>query len=345
MLAIGAMVLGFGFGAQAGPAMFEASFIMHAFGNDITSGTTFPYSWYSFSAVPLGHNCRYRYPYSPNGATYPHYCGSATFHRGSPATGTFAVDTGGSVVGGSIAVPQYAFGITATGIFPPYYPYLYSKTYATFANAAGTFFAGGGPAFGLGTKTHTGTSQTVGSWVIHEGDRGFGGTLGLLGRLGAKAKYVVTGKVGTYEGTGSWNMIRALGRPRSSTVYSYTPQGTNWFNPHRVTNTYVNNVNGNQSTVLVLGSGTPWTTGSVTVYAVVGVFPTILQRAGDDTVTPGGLRNLQLVTPALTHWIGPGFQGHTGHIGILEFQLVPEPGSLGLLILGLGALVVTVCRA
>jgi hypothetical protein len=64
----------------------------------------------------------------------------------------------------------------------------------------------------------------------------------------------------------------------------------------------------------------------------------IMHAFGNDTTTTGGARNLQLVTPALTHWIGPGFQDHTGHIGILRLQIVPEPGALLLLAAGAGAL-------
>jgi len=41
--------------------------------------------------------------------------------------------------------------------------------------------------------------------------------MGLLGAFGAKAKYVITGKVGTYVGTGTWAMVDPLGRPQYAT--------------------------------------------------------------------------------------------------------------------------------
>jgi len=49
---------------------------------------------------------------------------------------------------------------------------------------------------------------------------------------------------------------------------------------------------------------------------------------------PGGVRKIQLVTPALTHW---SLSNHTGHIGILKIQ-VPEPNAVVLLAAGLGLL-------
>ncbi|MDH3519481.1 MAG: PEP-CTERM sorting domain-containing protein, partial [Myxococcales bacterium] len=199
-----------------------------------------------------------------------------------------------------------------------------------------TFFAGGGPAVGLGQKTKTGVGKQAGTWVIHEGVNAFGGAMGLLGQLGARVEF--TGYAGTYVGTGSWDMIRALGRvPYAEPTAYRTSKPTNWLNPHLTVNTYTNHVNSMKSKVQLRGSGTPWTTGSVTLYAREGIYTTILHRAGYDTVTPGGVRNLQLVTPALTHWIGPGWQDHTGHIGILTLQ-VPEPGRVALFAAGIAAL-------
>jgi hypothetical protein len=236
---------------------------------------------------------------------------------------------------GTLSLSRSALGATGSGSFT-YYPYYQSFTYHTFVNDVGTFFAGGGPAAGLGQKIHTGMGQQAGSWIINEGANGFGGAMGLLGALGAKVKYVVPGVAGAYQGTGSWNMIRALGRVPFATPTAFTSMGkaTNWLNPHLSRNVYTNTYNGKQSTLLNRGSGTPWTTGNVTLYATAGIFTTILHRAGDDTTTLGGARNIQLVTPALTHWIGPGFQTHSGHIGIVNLLVVPEPARALLLACG-----------
>jgi len=335
LLAIGALAFGLAASAHAGPAMFDASFIMHSFGNDITTGTASPYTTSDFTGMPLGNDCQHASPYTLYGAPYSRYCTPQVMRDGVPATGMGTLSVGSGSVA-SIMMPQSAFGVTVTGFLPTYYPYLQSNTYATFVNAAGTFFAGGGPAAGLGQKIKTGMGQTAGGWVVNEGANGFGGAMGLLGKLGAKAKYVVPGVAGTYEGTGTWNMIVALGRDFKATPTAFTPMGkaNNWLNPHIKSQVYINNYNGKGSTLQARGTGTRWTTGSVTLYATAGVFTTILHRAGYDTVTSGGARNIQLVTPALTHWIGPGYQTHTGHIGILNMQLAPEPGAVMLLAVG-----------
>jgi hypothetical protein len=338
-LLVGAVVLGIGSAVQAGPAMFTASFIMDAFGNDITSGTQPPFNTLGTVGMPIGHDCQHASPYTPNGALQSRYCTPLVIRYGYPATGSGSLVAGGATVGAPVGLPQSAFGVTVTGFNPTYYPYLQSATYATFVNDAGTFFAMGGPAAGKGTVTHSGMGQQSGQWIIQEGQNGFGGTMGLLGALGARSfKYVVAGKVGTYVGTNkNWNMVTALGRPQSATVYSITPMGkTEWYNPHQFTNVYTNNVNGNTSALVARATASPWTTGMVTVYAGAGVYQSVLHRAGFDTTTPGGVRNIQLVTPSVVHWVGPGFQTHTAHVGILTMQISPEPSALLLLATGGG---------
>jgi len=185
--------------------------------------------------------------------------------------------------------------------------------------------------------------QFSGQWYITAGNRGFGGVLGLLGSYGAKAKYVVPGKVGTYVGTGDWAMVQPLGRPQFATPISYTAMGkaSNWLNPYNKTNVYVNNYNSNTSALVVDGTGTPWTTGMVTMYAKAGAFATAQWRTGYDTSTGTGttrVRNIQLVTPTLTHWIGPGWQTHTGQMGILNLTITPEPEAVLALAAGCGLL-------
>ena len=341
MLAIGAVALGFAWSAQAGPAMFSASFIAHAWGNDVTSGTAPPYTASEFTAAPLGQDCQYATPYKGT-PTHPksyRYCPESVMEAGAPATGPRTggpsmITTTAPGVGGGILMPQSALGITTTGFLPTYYPYLQSNTYATFVNGAGSFFVGAG----AGNMTKVGKGQQAGTWIISQGPNRFGGAMGLLGKYGAHIKYAVPGVAGTYSGSGSWNVIVAAGRPYKGTPTSFTAMGKaiNWLNPHDVDNLYYNNINGKTSTLAVRGSGALWTTGSVTEYAT-GIYTTIFRRKGFDTVTSGGVRNIQLVTPTLTHWIGPGYQTHTAQVGILTLQ-VPEPGAMLLLAAGAGVL-------
>jgi len=341
-IALGIFALGLALGAQAGPALFSGSFIWNAWGNDITSGASYPYNTNTFNAAPIGHDCQHFSPYTANGEPSSRYCPLSVLREGVPATGSGYLVTGGATLGAPIGLAPSAITITVTGFNRTYYPYIQSWTYANIANDAGSFFAGGGPAFGKGTHIKTGMGQTSGTWIIHEGARGFGGVMGLLGWYGVKsAKYIVLGKVGTYVNLDSdWNQIKPVGRVQYATPTAFTPMGkaSNWLNPHTLTSAATNNVNGNMSTWVVDGWGTPWTTGSLTVYARGGYFTTILHRAGYDSVTSGGVRNIQLVTPTLTHWIGPGFQAHTGQIGMLTLQITPEPEAILMLAAGGGIL-------
>jgi hypothetical protein len=88
---------------------------------------------------------------------------------------------------------------------------------------------------------------------------------------------------------------------------------------------------------VVVGSATLWTTGQVGVFAKTGAYYTSHWRTGFDNRTPGGLGNIQLVTPTLTHWLSPGWNSHTAQVGMLQLH-VPEPGAVLLLAAGVGVL-------
>lgn len=329
LVAFAALLTAFAAPAHAAPEMFQASFIMHAFGNDVTSGAAYPYDTDVFFALPLGHNCQDASRYTTNGAyPAPHYCYPTTLQAGRPATGsgTLSVGTGSPA---SIMLPQSAFGITTVGFRPLLPSYLQSDTYATFVNASGAFFAGGGPGSIL-RYYGCGPGPTLCPLVIQNGEHKFGGAMPLLGRFGGALKYTVSCVSGTYAGTSSWNMIQALGR---RAFHGDT------MNPYTNTGMFYNAVAGRTATYSKYGRGTLWTTGMVAVYAEQTYFTTILRRTGYDNRTPGGFGNIQLVTPALTYWDGKntGYWDDTGHIGILTIQ-VPEPRAALLLAAGVGAL-------
>jgi hypothetical protein len=347
----------------SGPAMFEASFILHAFGNDATTGTAQPYTANSWTALPLGYDCQDLTPHTVNGSLASRYCSPARWQRGHPVTGTWTrIIASGTPL--RIVLQQSDFGVQLTtqtdkdrpphsgttphccrGMIPIFPPYMQSFTYATFANAAGSFFAGGGAAADAGYLNKSGmTGRTAGTWWIRAGVNAFGGAMGLLGRFGATGKHTIIGKTGTYIGASSWNMIPALGRPQFNTVIGYTAMGATLYqNPFSETDKWYKTTPKGKvwvATVEAVGSGTLWTTGQVGAFAKTGAYYTSLWRTGFDTLTPGGARNIQLVTPGLTHWLSPGYNEHTAHIGMLKLWIAPEPGSAALLALGLGALLV-----
>jgi hypothetical protein len=323
---------------SAEPALFEASFLLHAWGTGSSSSGFWQYvllppdchDWYGSGSSSSSS--------SSNGpGLETHGSCHLSSQPGKPATGSgllslLAVSGGPS----GVALPQSAFGITTYDEWPS----AHVTAYATLRNAAASFFAGSGPA-ASGTVTKTGMAPREGSWIIRPAGHAFGGPMAVLGHLGAYESFMVSGKPGTYRGTMSWNMIAALGRER----LPVTPMGPapDPMNPHTNTGMFVNTVAGVTNTYTAYGTGTPWTTGDVTVYAEEGSWMTVMRRSGFDTTSVTSLgnrvRNIQLVTPALTHWReSNGTTDPTGHIGILNLRIVPEPGAALLLALGAIAL-------
>jgi hypothetical protein len=235
--------------------------------------------------------------------------------------------------------PHCCRGFNAT--FPPY---IQSWTYATFVNAAGSFFAGGGAAADLGYKNKSGmTGMTAGTWRIRAGDNSFGGVMGLLGIFGGRVMFTVPGEPTISVGTSNWAMVQPLGRPLFNTIRGTGAMGTPIYqNPYQTTNVWYGTTPKGKvkvSSGVALGSGTLWTTGQVGNFAKTGAYYTSLWRTGYDNRSPSGIGNIQLVTPTLTHWLSPSWNSHTAQLGILTLK-VPEPGAVLLLAAGAGVLVV-----
>jgi hypothetical protein len=331
--------------AAAAPAMFEASFIFHAWGNDICSGTQSPYAANDWIALPLGYDCQHVEPYTINGGPATRWCSPPKMHGGHPAAGAWGASVGTGTPP-RITLQQSDFGIhlgilwttypwgqgnCCRGFLPnPYVPYLQTVTYATFVNAAGSFFADGGAAADVGYANRTPmANMSPGTWRIRAGKNAFGGAMGLLGKYGAAGRYTITGKTGTYRGASSWAMVPDIGRPLYNTIIGYGAMGTPIYqNPFSKTGVWYKTTPKGAVKVsmrLAIGSGTLWTTGQVGNFAKTGAYYTSLYRTGYDNRTPGGHGTIQLVTPTLTHWLSPAANDHTAQIGLLTIW-VPEPG-------------------
>jgi hypothetical protein len=359
-LAVGLLALGFALSAQAAPEMFDASFVWHAWGNDISSGTIEPYTANTWSGVPIGYDCQHAEPYTVNGAPSTRYCSPAIVQRGHPATGMWSRSIGTGTPP-RITMQQSDFGVhlytypvgwpTQTDTNTPHCcrgfnatfpPYIQSWTYATFVNAAGSFFAGGGAAAGAGYKNKTGmTGMTAGTWRIRAGDNAFGGIMGLLGIFGGRNMFTYPGQPTIVAGTSNWAMAQPLGRPLFNTQIDVGTMGTPIYqNPFQATNTWYGTTPKGKLRVesgVAVGSGTLWTTGQIGNFAKTGAYYTSLWRTGYDNRTAGGAGNIQLVTPTLTHWLSPGWNSHTAQVGILTIR-VPEPNAVFLLLSGAGVL-------
>jgi hypothetical protein len=362
LLGVGALALGFALSVQAAPAMFEASFLFHAWGNDISSGASSPYDTNDWTAAPLGYDCQHAEPYTTNGAPSSRFCSNPKMQKGHPVTGMWSrsVGTGtppriimqqsdfGVALGLTSTTYPWGQGNCCRGFLITFPPYLQSFTYATFVNAAGSFFAGGGAVAGphgsgMGTAAYNNKTGMLGSgtWRIKAGKNQFGGAMGLLGKYGAVGKYTITGMTGTYNGTSSWAMVPDVGRPRYNTQIGTGAMGTPiWQNPFSKTDMWYKTTPKGAikvSTILAVGSGTLWTTGQVGNFAKTGAYYTSIWRTGYDNRTSMGYGNIQLVTPTLTHWLSPGFNTHTAQLGLLRIS-VPEPGAVLLLAAGGGVL-------
>ena len=296
-------------------------------------------------------------------------------HAGSPLVGTGIISVSASP-GGAITLPASLLAVklgtaptqfnttTFTGTGPPpgfvkrgvngvpggsfsyYPPYIYSYSYADLKNAAGNFFAGGGP----GNFTHTGTiggapaTRTLtdpptisGSppnaaiLTTTAGPNKYGGTMRLLGTFTTHFAYSIAG--GQSVGNDPW-LIEWLGNgtvTSGGAVNVLTTMGTGT-NKHDVlleTNTNY-----------FSASALPWTTGMAHASALGGPFFSRFARSGYDNRTAAGAGKIQLVSPMLTHWRTPNamVDYHTSSIGKLTLTFAPEPTSAMLLVAGVSVL-------
>jgi hypothetical protein len=230
-LAVGAFALGFALSAQGAAEMFAASFIWHAWSNDISSGTADPYLDNYFSVAPLGFDCEHADPYTTNGAKNNRYCTNNIVAHGHPVTGqtstpggwggkmaparsigtgtppkitmmlsdiSIALESYGSKTG-----QQWGIGNCCRGFLATYPPYLQSFTYATFVNVAGSFFANGGAVVNDGRSipgAFGGTGTTRWNNLTGKGTKNKGtwqiraGKNAFGGAMGLLGQYGATGK-------------------------------------------------------------------------------------------------------------------------------------------------------
>ena len=156
----------------------------------------------------------------------------------------------------------------------------------------------------------------------------------LLGAMGAKRAHSYKNKA--FVGT-DLSSFGVLGSECTITCYVTGAQSN--FQSHRY-----QTVMGKATTASITTLGLPWTTGTVSITATAGPFPTLFRRSGYDNRTAKGLGTIQLVAPQLVRWRFPDRSApwgrHTGAIGILKLKFVPEPSGWVVLIAGLGVLTV-----
>jgi hypothetical protein len=191
-----------------------------------------------------------------------------------------------------------------------------------------------GQGFDYGKRTfwfpvYSGTKARV---AINPGANRFGGTMRILGTIGAKRAHEYQGK--TFVGTG-----RSIFGPPNypCSITCYVIGGAAFFRYQQYETSM-----GDATTPEVISVGFPWTTGTVSVMATNGPFPTRLRRSGYDNRTANGFGTIQLVAPQIARWDFPNrgepWDRYTGGIGILRVKFVPEPSGWVMMIAGIAFL-------
>jgi len=265
--------------------------------------------------------------------------GKGLVQVGHPITGSVnAVTTAKGGFNFPAAPASGKAGLRATGVFGEFgaiYPYVYSYTYLTMRNDAGLF----GPGSGLGNayiKLPRQGGQVNAHIEIKQGAAKFGGVMKMLGALTTKVCYYRAG--GCSLGENNWR-YEAVG------TTGYRSAGGKLTKGYQALTTavYFNSGLGQFSSVQVVGSRFGWTTGSITVTAVVrGPHKTIEYAQGYDNRTTSSMGaqkgTIQLVTPLLTQWLAPAVKYETGGVGILKLKFVPEPQTWMMLAAGVSLL-------
>ncbi len=269
----------------------------------------------------------------------PFGCEAATIQAGDPLLGSGPVDTSGATgVACSptctnprkITIPPWALRMQKSGAsMREYGVYLWDVHFADLHNDVGVFSKGGGDgAFFVGHGTPNATRKAVQT----AGKNKFGGVMRLLGSYGENEGYVYNVTTVSYQ---NW-LFHNLGRGGQFTALGVVTAGY----ASSIVNYYYTVPAGFRGTgPTVHAEVFKWTTGTVTVTAVGGIVPTLLQRKGYDHRTPMGSGAVQLVSPMLTRWTGGiTLRGSTAAIGVMKLNFAPEPSQWMLLSSGISML-------
>jgi hypothetical protein len=312
-------------GASTPPAAFEASLILHTMANDQAVGTQFPFNQKFFIARPLGARCN-----PANGGTI---CGTATLQEGVPLLGSGTISLYRGVSPPSFSLPNYGLHVGTEGSLPQHTPYNYIWTYGFAYNRH--YRDGFGPGFGPGKRTVTfpGNSGPGARVAITPGANQFGGTMRILGAIGARRSHEYKNRLfGNPIESEALLSFTVLGSECTVTCYATGAQSK--FKTYQYQTAM-----GKATTAYITSLGLPWTTGEVSITATGGPFPTLFRRNGYDNRTAKGFGTIQMVAPQLVRWEFPNREApwdrHTGAIGVLRVKFVPEPSGWGMLVAGI----------
>ena len=354
--------------------MYTGSLSYHAFGNDTTTGTTIKFQRDDFAAYPFGANCHTGTYHAKETITFPtamgdntlsftmpKYGGQVAIHDtnsdsipdkalgclqtsieiGAPmyGKGPVLMTTGMSTTSRSpgsprgIDIPAGSFTVMNDGSDTPssYGPYAFAVLYSSLSNESGSFRKDGG--IGNFTWSEVGltnpTGRKAGKIVVKEGSNKFGGTMKMLGTFFSNEGFYYKAHLSVAKYSWLFQYHGAGGIPQGS------PTGPGFASATAVLYT---TVGGAVYPSTVFGKFLSWTTGTVSVTAVHGPFPTVLARHGFDNRNATGSGEIQLVTPMITRWVWLAGNYETASIGHLRLSLTPEPQEWMMLGAGLSML-------
>ena len=272
-----------------------------------------------------------------NGDTLPDQatgCGPTTVQGGAYLAGAGPVDTTGATNTArtandprAISLPEWALRRSKSGetaaSFEAYGVYLWEVHFANLHNDNVVLAKDGGDG-DIGPIVFNAAKEKR-SLVQKAGKNKFGGVMQILGNYGDNEGYFYNNATtSVFYFNWLFNYIGIGGQATSGNPLS-PGDVTGGYKKTYVAYGYTRS-SGYQTTSTVYASLFKWTTGTVTVTAKGGSFPTVLQRKGYDKRTPMGSGAVQLVSPMLTKWVGAGTSA-TAAIGIMKLSFAPEPSE------------------
>jgi hypothetical protein len=238
-----------------------------------------------------------------------------------------------------IDLPAGEFTVMNEGAYSAqsYGPYAFAVQYTDFSNPSATFRKGGGIGNFTWTETRKGPEKSAGSVTVTAGPNRFGGTMQMLGSFFSNEGFYYNAhlSVGKYSWLFQYNGAGAvtsgstsMGGRGAVTQPGFTTEP----------NTIYTTLSGAVYPSNVFGVVFSWTTGTVSVTAIHGPFPTVLARNGFDNRNASGVGEIQLVTPMVTRWVWLAGNYETASIGHLRLNLTPEPQEWMMLGAGLSML-------
>jgi hypothetical protein len=219
--------------------------------------------------------------------------------------------------------------------FERYGVYQWEVHFADLHNDAGMFSKSGGDG-NFGPINPSKAAKQKRGVVQKAGPNKFGGVMQLLGSYGDNEGYFNATAASTSVFYYNW-LFNYLGASGQATKAGEVTRGY-VYGPYAVYGYQRNN--GKPYTSYAKIEVFKWTTGTVTVTAVGGTFPTMLQRKGYDHRTAMGSGIVQLVSPMLSEWEGAtsGTASATAGVGIMKITFAPEPSEWMLLAGGVSML-------